>query len=103
MTTQAINFPASRRTAYQFPIYRWMGWLAVGGFAIGLTAMFFISGMFAFLLPLAGLHWLSCCQQAPCFWIVRRLLLNTMLFYFLLVPQQSFVWTALVAHPRLGQ
>ena len=31
-------------------IYRWIGWLAVGGFAIGLTVMFFISGMFAFQL-----------------------------------------------------
>lgn len=86
MTTQAPNFPASRRTAYQFPIYRWMGWLAVGGFAIGLTAMFFISGMFGIPAPI-GWAALVILLSAGALLLDRpRLLLNTMLFYFLLVP-----------------
>ena len=47
--------PSRHLSNYQFPVYRWMGWLAVAGFAIGLTMMFFISGMFSSGVRLAAM------------------------------------------------
>ena len=52
MNTPPPQFPASQRSSYQFPVYKWIGWLTVGGFAIGLTAMFFIAGMFGWPAPI---------------------------------------------------
>ena len=91
MTTQTLNFPASRRTAYQFPIYRWMGWLAVGGFAIGLTVMFFIAGMFGVPAPIGWAALVILLTVGALLLDRPRLLLNTMLFYFLLVPNNRLL------------
>ena len=52
MNAPVPQLPPSQRTTYQFPVYRWIGWLAVAGFAIGLTAMFFLSGVFGIPAPL---------------------------------------------------
>jgi len=77
------RLPASRRAAYQ---YKWLGWLAVAGFAVGLTVMFFISGMFGVPAPL-GWAFLVIVFSAGALLLDRpKLLLNCMLFYFLLMP-----------------
>jgi hypothetical protein len=78
--------PASQRTAYQFPVYRWIGWLAVAGFAIGLTMMFFIAGMFGWPAPILWASVVALFTFGALLMDRPRLLLLVMLFYFLLVP-----------------
>ncbi len=80
------RLPESQRSTYQFPVYRWINWLAVAGYGIGLVAMFFLSALVG--LP-AAILW-------PFFVFVfsvgvallgrPKALLNFMMFYFLLMP-----------------
>jgi hypothetical protein len=78
--------PGSRRTSYQFPAYRWIGWLAVAGFAIGLTVMFFISGLFGIPAPLGWAALVILFSIGTLLLDRPRLLLTLMMFYFLLMP-----------------
>ena len=78
--------PASQRTAYQFPVYRWIGWLAVAGFAIGLTMMYFVAGMFGWPAPLLWASLVTLFTFGALLMDRPRLLLLAMMFYFLLVP-----------------
>lgn len=87
MNTPPTHFPASQRTNYQFPVYRWIGWLAVAGFAIGLTLMFFISGMFGVPAPLAWAFLVILFTFGALLLDRPKLLLNSMLFYYLLMPE----------------
>lgn len=83
---ETTQMPPSQRTSYQFPMYRWIGWLAVGGFAIGLTVMFFIAGMFGIPAPL-GWAFLVIIFTVGTMLLERpRLLLGLMMFYFMLMP-----------------
>lgn len=80
------RLPESQRSTYQFPVYRWINWLAVAGYGVGLVAMFFLSTMIG--IP-AAILW-------PFFVVVfcvgvallgkPRALLDVMMFYFLLMP-----------------
>jgi hypothetical protein len=80
------KMPPSKRSSYQFPVYRWIGWLTVAGYAAGLTAMFFISGMFGVPAPL-GWAFLVILFTAGTMVLDRpRLLLGLMMFYFMLMP-----------------
>lgn len=91
MNKPPVQLPPSKRTTYQFPVYRWIGWLAVAGFAIGLTMMFFISGIFGIPAPLgwAALVILFC---AGAMLLDRpKLLLNCMMFYFMLMPSNRLL------------
>lgn len=81
-----MKLPAGQRTAYQFPVYRWMGWLAVAGFAIGLTLMFFVSGMFGVPAPLAWAFLVILFTVGTLLLDRPKLLLVCMLFYFMLMP-----------------
>jgi hypothetical protein len=86
MNHSPVQLPPSQRTSYQFPVYRWMGWLAVAGFVMGLTMMFFISGMFGIPPPL-GWAFLVIIFTAGALLLERpKLLLSYMIFYFMLVP-----------------
>ena len=86
MNPHPVHLPAAQRTAYQFPVYKWMGWLAVAGFAIGLTVMFFVAGMFGIPPPL-GWAFLVILFSVGALLLERpKLLLGMMLFYFLLMP-----------------
>jgi hypothetical protein len=71
---------------YQFPIYRWLSWLVVFGFAAGLGLMYLVAGMFGIPAPLgwAFLVILFCAGVA----LLERpkALLTVMMFYFLLMP-----------------
>ncbi len=81
----------SRRSSYQFPVYRWIGWLTVAGYAIGLTAMFFISGMFGIPAPL-GWAFLAIVFTAGTMLLDRpRMLLGLMMFYFMLMPSNRLL------------
>ena len=98
MSTAPSNFPTSQRTTYQFPVYRWIGWLTVAGFALGLTAMFFIAGMFGVPAPL-GWAFLVIVFAAGALLLDRpNLLLTLMIFYFLLMPSNRLL--GLVGLPR---
>lgn len=75
-----------RDLTYQFPVYRWLAWLVVGGYVAGLGLMYLLAGMFG--LP-ASLTWaalvvLFCAGIA----LLERpkALLTAMMFYFLLMP-----------------
>ncbi len=80
------HFPASQRTSYQFPVYKWIGWLTVAGFAIGLTVMFFISGMFGIPAPLGWAGIVILFTGEALLLDRPKLLLNCMMFYFLMMP-----------------
>ena len=80
------HFPASQRTSYQFPVYKWIGWLTVAGFAIGLTVMFFVSGMFGIPAPLGWAGLVILFTFGALLLDRPRLLLNCMMFYFLMMP-----------------
>ena len=80
------RLPESQRSTYQFPIYKWINWLVIAGYGVGLVVTLFLSAMVG--LP-AAIIW-------PFFVIVfcagvallgrPRILLNCMMFYFLLMP-----------------
>lgn len=85
------RIPQRRDTTYQFPVYRWLSWLAIAGYAIGLGCMYLIAGMFGIPAPLgwAFLVILFCVGIAL---LERpRQLLNFMMFYFLLMPSNRLL------------
>ena len=86
MTTPAPSLPPSQRTTYQFPVYRWIGWLTVAGYAVGLTVMFFISGMFGIPAPIGWAALVILFTLGTLLLDRPKLLLTVMLFYFLLMP-----------------
>lgn len=90
MNAPVPQLPPSQRTTYQFPVYRWIGWLAVAGFAIGLTAMFFVSGMFGVPAPLGWATLVILFTLGTLLLDRPKLLLAVMLFYFLLMPRNRF-------------
>ncbi len=96
----ATPFPASQRTSYQFPVYRWIGWLAVVGFAIGLTMMYFISDMFGVPAPIAWAALVVLFTVGALLLDRPKLLLQVMLFYFLLVPSNRLF--GILSLPFLG-
>lgn len=80
------RLPESQRSTYQFPVYRWINWLVIAGYGVGLVIMFFLGSMVG--LP-AAIIWpffvaIFCAGVA----LLGRpkALLNCMLFYFLLMP-----------------
>lgn len=85
------RLPESQRSTYQFPVYRWINWLAVAGYGVGLVAMFFLSALVG--LP-AAILWpffvvLFCVGVAL---LGRpRALMNVMMFYFLLMPSNRIL------------
>lgn len=91
MNAPVPQLPPSQRTTYQFPVYRWIGWLAVAGFAIGLTAMFFISGVFGIPAPLGWATLVILFTLGTLLLDRPKLLLAVMLFYFLLMPRNRFL------------
>lgn len=85
------HFPASQRTSYQFPVYKWIGWLTVAGFAVGLTVMFFISGMFGIPAPLGWAGIVILFTGGALLLDRPKLLLNCMMFYFLMMPSNRLL------------
>ena len=100
MSSSTPQFIPSQRTVYQFPVYRWIGWLAVAGFAIGLTAMFFVAGVFGVSAPLGWAAIVIVVSFGALLLDKPKLLLNVMLFYFLLIPSNRLF--GLVSLPLPG-
>ena len=92
--------PASQRTNYQFPVYRWIGWLSVASFAVGLTMMFFISGMFGWPAPILWASIVILFSFGALLIDRPKLLLLIMMFYFLLMPGNRLL--GLLPVPLLG-
>ncbi len=85
------KMPASKRSGYQFPVYRWIGWLTVASYAVGLTVMFFVSGIFGIPAPL-GWAFLVITFVIGALLLDRpKLLLGAMMFYFLLMPSNRLL------------
>ncbi|MBP8655681.1 MAG: hypothetical protein KBI43_04475, partial [Kiritimatiellae bacterium] len=91
MSTAPSNFPTSQRTTYQFPVYRWIGWLTVAGFALGLTVMFFIAGMFGIPAPLGWAFLVILFALGALLLDRPKLLLSFMIFYFLFMPSNRML------------
>ena len=85
------KLPASKRSSYQFPVYRWIGWLTVAGYAAGLTGMFFIAGMFGIPAPLGWAFLVVVFVLGAMLLDRPKLLLGTMMFYFLLMPSNRLM------------
>ena len=85
------RLPDSQRSTYQFPVYRWINWLAIAGYGVGLVVMLFLSTLIG--IP-AAILW-------PFFVFVfcvgvallgrPKALLNVMMFYFLLMPSNRLL------------
>jgi len=94
------QLPVSQRTSYQFPVYRWIGWLAVAGFTIGLTMMFFVAGMFGIPAPIGWAGLVILFTFGALLLDRPKLLLMVMMLYFLLVPGNRLL--GIVSVPLLG-
>ncbi len=86
-----IQLQPSQRTAYQFPMYRWIGWLTVAGYAIGLLVMFFVAGMFGAPAPLAWAFLVTIFAFGILLLERPRWLLNFMLVYYLAMPDHRLL------------
>jgi Na+-transporting methylmalonyl-CoA/oxaloacetate decarboxylase gamma subunit len=98
---QSVSVPVRPRTAYQFPVYRWIGWLAVAGFVIGLTAMFFIAGMIGWPAPMLWASVVILFSFGALLLDRPRSLLAVMMFYFLLIPSNRLL--GILPVPLLGR
>lgn len=80
-----------RDLTYQFPVYRWLSWLVIAGFAIGLGLMYLVAGMFGIPAPL-GWAFLVVVFCAGIALLERpKTLLTVMMFYFLLMPSNRLL------------
>ena len=86
-----IKLQPSQRTAYQFPVYRWIGWLTVAGYSIGLLLMFFVAGMFGAPAPLAWAFLVTIFAFGILLLERPRWLLNFMLVYYLAMPDHRLL------------
>ena len=93
-TTSDISFqtqspkrlPESQRSTYQFPVYRWINWLVIAGYGVGLALMFLLASLVGLPAPIVWpfLVFVFCAGVA----LLGRpkALLAVMMFYFLLMP-----------------
>lgn len=80
-----------RDLTYQFPVYRWLSWLVIAGFAVGLGLMYLVAGMFGIPAPL-GWGFLVIVFCAGIALLERpKVLLTVMMFYFLLMPSNRLL------------
>ena len=80
------RLPESQRSTYQFPVYRWINWLAVAGYGLGLAAMFFLAGLVGLPAPILWPFFVFVFCVGVALLGKPRALLNVMMFYFLLMP-----------------
>ena len=95
-----VQLPAASRSSYQFPVYRWIGWLAVAGFAIGLAMMYFIADMFGIPAPLGWAFLVIMFTFGALLLDRPKMLLSVMMFYFMLMPSNRLF--GLVGLPMPG-
>jgi len=99
-TMRARPMAHRRNFSHQFPVYRWMAWIAIAGYLAGMGAMHFVSGTFGIPSAIAWpfLVFVFCAGVAllehP------RALMTTMMFYVLLMPSNRLF--GLLALPLPG-
>ena len=85
-TQSPKRLPESQRSTYQFPVYRWINWLVIAGYGVGLAIMFLLAGLVGLPAPIVWpfLVFIFCAGVA----LLGRpkALLAVMMFYFLLMP-----------------
>lgn len=83
--------PSGRQQEYQFPVYRWLSWIVIGGYLAGLGAMYLVAGMFGIPAPI-GWAILTVILCAGIALLDRpKVLMATMMFYFLLMPSNRLL------------
>lgn len=86
-STGRVRQVAHRRDlTYQFPVYRWLSWLVIAGYVIGLGAMYLVAGMFGLPAPLAWAFLVVVFLAGISLLDRPRALMNAMMFYILLMP-----------------
>lgn len=78
--------PQTARMGMQLPLYRWLGWLAVLGFAIGLGVMYFLEGFIGIPAPLAWAGIVILLTVGTLLLNRPKWLLWTTIGYFMLLP-----------------
>jgi hypothetical protein len=68
------------------PAHRLAAWIAIGGFALGLMAMFFVAGSFGLPAPIVWAFLVFVLSVGALLLNKPRTLLNIMMFYFLFMP-----------------
>ena len=80
------RLPESQRSTYQFPVYRWINWLVVAGYGVGLVLMFFVGGIVGLPAAIIWPFFVAVFCAGVALLGRPRTLLNCMMFYFLLMP-----------------
>lgn len=78
--------PQTARMGMQLPLYRWIGWLAVLAFAIGLGVMYFLEGFIGVPAPIAWAGIVVLLTVGTLLLNRPKWLLWTMIGYFMLLP-----------------
>lgn len=81
-----LHIAGTQRTQYHFPVYRFINWITVGAYLVGLVIMYFLLGMFGIPAPLGWAAIVIILSVGILLLGKPKLLLNCMLFYFLLMP-----------------
>lgn len=88
-----------QRSAAFVPAHRLATWIAIGGFALGLMAMFFVAGSFGIPAPIAWAFLVFVLSLGALLLNKPRTLLNLMMFYFLFMPFNRLFGIVLVPLP----
>ena len=85
------RIPPRRDASYQFPVYRWLSWLCIAGYAAGLGCMYLIAGMFGIPAPLGWAFLVILFCAGISLLELPTQLLQFMVFYFLLMPNNRLL------------
>ena len=85
------RLPESQRSTYQFPVYRWINWLVVAGYGVGLVAMFFLATMVGLPAPIIWPFFVFVFCVGVALLGSPRALMNFMMFYILLMPSNRLL------------
>ena len=77
---------SAQRTQYQFPVYRFINWIAIGSYLLGLVAMYFLLGMFGIPAPLGWAAIVIMFSFGILLLDRPKLLLNSLMFFWWFLP-----------------
>lgn len=77
---------SAQRTQYQFPVYRFINWIAIGSYLLGLVAMYFLLGMFGIPAPLGWAAIVIMLTFGVLLLDRPKFLLNSLMFFWWLMP-----------------
>lgn len=91
---------SAQRTQYQFPVYRFINWIAIGSYLLGLVAMYFLLGMFGIPAPLGWAAIVILFSFGILLLDRPKLLLNSLMFFWWFLPSNRLF--GLLALPLPG-